>query len=141
MPHSVGLDVSQETTAICVVDAEGRRVCRGTSPTNPGSISQLMSKHAGAGVKLGVETGAITLWLVHGLRAAGSQSLPRRNQIVRHEQDGRVASGEVWATARQGTSVNNVPSLQGEMALPEQSHVTSSMFPTVSSDEASCSPS
>lgn len=28
MPHSVGLDVSQKTTAICLVDAEGRRVWR-----------------------------------------------------------------------------------------------------------------
>ena len=71
MPHSVGLDVSQKTTAICVVDAEGRRVWRGTSPTDPVPISQLIARHAGAGAKLGVETGAMTRWLVHGLRAAG----------------------------------------------------------------------
>jgi transposase len=71
MPHSVGLDVSQKTTAICVVDAEGRRVWRGTSPTDPDPISQLIFKHAGADAKLGVETGAMTPWLVHGLRAAG----------------------------------------------------------------------
>jgi hypothetical protein len=71
MPHSVGLDVSQKTTAICVVDAEGRRVWRGTCPTDPCSISQLIFRHAGAGAKLGVETGAMTPWLVHGLRAAG----------------------------------------------------------------------
>jgi transposase len=54
-----------------VVDAEGRRVWRGTSSTDPGSISQLISKHAGADAKLGLETGAMTPWLVHGLRAAG----------------------------------------------------------------------
>ena len=71
MPHSVGLDVSQKTTAICVVDTEGRRVWRGTCPTDPGPISQLISKHAGTDAKLGVETGAMTPWLVHGLRAAG----------------------------------------------------------------------
>lgn len=71
MPHSVGLDVSQRTTAICVVDAGGRRIWRGTSPTDPGPISQLISRHAGADAKLGVETGAMTPWLVHGLRAAG----------------------------------------------------------------------
>lgn len=71
MPHSVGLDVSQKTTAICVVDAEGQRVWRGTSLTDPRSISQLISKHAGVSAKLGVETGAMTPWLVHGLRAAG----------------------------------------------------------------------
>jgi transposase len=71
MPHSVGLDVSQKTTAIWVVDAEGRRVWRGACPTDAGPISQLMFKHAGADAKLGVETGAMTPWLVHGLRAAG----------------------------------------------------------------------
>lgn len=71
MPHSVGLDVSQKTTAICMVDAEGRRVWRGTSPTDPGPISHLIAKHAGADATLGVETGAMTPWLVHGLRAAG----------------------------------------------------------------------
>jgi transposase len=71
MPHSVGLDVSRKTTAICVVDAKGQRVWRGTSPTDPGPISQLISRHAGAGAKLGVETGAMTPWVVHGLRAAG----------------------------------------------------------------------
>ncbi len=71
MPHSVGLDVSQKTTAICVVDAEGRRVWIGACPTDPGQISQHVFKHAGADAKLGVETGAMTPWLVHGLRAAG----------------------------------------------------------------------
>lgn len=70
MPYSVGLDVSQKTTTICVADAERRRVWRSTSPTDPGSISQLISRHAGASAKLGVETGAMTPWLVHGLRAA-----------------------------------------------------------------------
>ena len=71
MPHSVGLDVSQKTTAICVVKTEGRRVWRGTAPTDPGQISLLIIRHAGADAKLSVETGAMTPWLVHGLRAAG----------------------------------------------------------------------
>ena len=65
MPHSVGLDVSQKPTAFGVVDAEGRRGLRGPSPTDPGPISPLASRHAGAGAKLGVETGAMTPWLVH----------------------------------------------------------------------------
>lgn len=71
MPHSVGLDVSQKTTAICVIDAEGRRIWRGACPTDPGQIALLISKHAGTDAKLGLETGAMTPWLVHGLRAAG----------------------------------------------------------------------
>ena len=71
MPHSVGLDVSQKTTAICVVDAEGKRIWRGACPTHPEQISLLVSRHAGSDAKVGVETGAMTPWLVHGLRAAG----------------------------------------------------------------------
>src|SRR3954464_14950293 len=35
MPHYVGLDVSQKTTAICVVDEQGRRLWRGVCATDP----------------------------------------------------------------------------------------------------------
>ncbi len=73
MPYSVGLDVSQKTTAICVVHAEGTRIWRGDCPTHPEKISTLVSKHAGSDAKVGVETGAMTPWLVHGLRASGLQ--------------------------------------------------------------------
>lgn len=73
MPHSVGLDVSQKMTAICVVDPEGRRIWRGDCPTQPEKISALVSRHARSDAKVGVETGAMTPWLVHGLRASGLQ--------------------------------------------------------------------
>ena len=71
MPHYVGLDVSQKTTAICVVDEQGQRQWRGECATDPGVISARISKHTGVDAKVGVETGAMTPWLVHGLRDAG----------------------------------------------------------------------
>src|SRR5580704_8135309 len=71
MPHYVGLDVSQKTTAICVVDEQGRRLWRGVCVTDPGAISARVLKHAGVDVKVGVETGSMTPWLVHGLHSAG----------------------------------------------------------------------
>ena len=71
MPHYVGLDVSQKTTAICVVDEQGRRLWRGVCATDPGPISARISKHAGVEAKVGIETGSMTPWLVHGLRSAG----------------------------------------------------------------------
>jgi transposase len=49
MPHYVGLDVSQKTTAICVVDAQGKRLWRGVCATDPGPISARISQHAGVG--------------------------------------------------------------------------------------------
>jgi transposase len=71
MPFYVGLDVSQKTTAICVVDHRGGRHWRGACATDPSVIASVVSRHAGANAKIGVETGSMTPWLVHGLRGAG----------------------------------------------------------------------
>jgi transposase len=71
MPHYVGLDVSQKTTAICVVDEQGQRLWRGECTTDPGAIAARVFKHAGVDAKMGIETGSMTPWLVHGLRGTG----------------------------------------------------------------------
>lgn len=71
MPHYVGLDVSQKTTAICVVNEQGQRLWRGECPTDPAAISARVLKYAAADAKVGVETGSMTPWLVHGMRGAG----------------------------------------------------------------------
>jgi transposase len=71
MPHYVGLDVSQKTTAICVVDEQGQRLWRGECTTEPGAIAARVFKHAGVDAKVGIETGSMTPWLVHGLRGTG----------------------------------------------------------------------
>ena len=39
MPHYIGLDVSQKTTAICLVDEQGRWLWRGACNTDPEAIS------------------------------------------------------------------------------------------------------
>jgi len=71
MPHYVGLDVSQKTTSICIVNEQGRRLWRGVCATHPDPITTQVLRHAGAPAKVGIETGSMTPWLVHGLRAAG----------------------------------------------------------------------
>jgi transposase len=71
MTRFVGLDVSQKITAICVVDDAGRRLWRGQCPTNPEQISILVRRHAGNDARIGIETGAMTPWLVHELRNRG----------------------------------------------------------------------
>ena len=71
MPHYVELDVSQKTTAICVVDEQGHRLWRGECTTDPGAIAARVFKHAGVDAKVGIETGSMTPWLVHGLRGTG----------------------------------------------------------------------
>ena len=71
MTHFVGLDVSQKMTAICVVDNAGHRLWRGQCPTVPEQITVLVRRHAGEEARIGIETGAMTPWLVHELRNLG----------------------------------------------------------------------
>ena len=67
MTRFVGLDVSQKMTAICVVDNAGRRLWRGQCPTAPEQIAAMVRRHAGDNSRIGIETGAMTPWLVHEL--------------------------------------------------------------------------
>ena len=71
MSHYVGLDVSQKTTTICIVDEQGQQLWRGACATDPAVISARVLKHAGRNAKVGIETGAMTPWLVHGMRGQG----------------------------------------------------------------------
>ncbi len=71
MTQYVDLDVSQKMTAICVVDAGGRRIWRGVCASAPEDIEQAVQRHAGCDAHIGIETGPMTPWLVHGLRGRG----------------------------------------------------------------------
>jgi transposase len=83
MTYFVGLDVSQKITAICVVDDTGRRLWRGQCTTIPDQISILVRRHAGDDARIGIETGAMTPWLVHELRNLGLMVPVRSRQVVR----------------------------------------------------------
>ena len=65
----VGLDVSQKTTAVCVVDSSGQRRWRGQCHSTPAELIRTIECHAGNDACVGIETGAMTPWLVHELRA------------------------------------------------------------------------
>ena len=56
MTNYVGLDVSQKTTTLCIVDGEGHRQWRGECVTSPERIVQAVLQHAGAEVSIGIET-------------------------------------------------------------------------------------
>jgi len=68
MTHYAGLDVSQKMTSICIVNADGRRIWRGVCATTPELIEGEIRRHGGDDVRVGVETGPMTPWLVHELR-------------------------------------------------------------------------
>jgi transposase len=68
MPYYVGLDVSQRTSSVCIVDNKGQRIWRGACPSDPDEIAGTVRRHAGADAQVGLETGPMTPWLVHALR-------------------------------------------------------------------------
>ena len=71
MAHSVGLDVSQRSASICILDERGGRVWRGKCATDPAVIAETLRARAGGDVRLGIEAGPLTPWLVHELRGRG----------------------------------------------------------------------
>lgn len=67
------MDVSQKSTAICILDAAGRKLWRGACASDPEQIALVLQRYAHDDVRIGVETGAMSPWLVHGLRSRGFQ--------------------------------------------------------------------
>ena len=69
----VGLDVSQRSTSICILDASGARLWRGKCATDPAAIEEVVRARAGGPARVGLETGPLTPWLVHELRGRGHE--------------------------------------------------------------------
>jgi transposase len=67
----VGLDVSLETTAVCVIDGQGAVVWRGKCALTPESITVTVQTYAPEAVRVGLETGQLSNWLTLNLRRRG----------------------------------------------------------------------
>jgi hypothetical protein len=67
MKQYVRLDVSQQETAVCVVDQAGRTVYEGWVKSDPGALTELLRKRAPDAERIGFETGAMASWLWHEL--------------------------------------------------------------------------
>jgi transposase len=65
------LDVSQQQTAICVIDDKGGILAEGKVDTCPDAISAWLGKWAGPLEKVGMETGPLTVWLWNALTLRG----------------------------------------------------------------------
>jgi transposase len=65
MPFHAALDVSLETTSICVVDGEGTIVREGEVATDPDAIIAFLEGGGESFVRCGIEAGPLSPWL-HG---------------------------------------------------------------------------
>ena len=63
------LDVSQEETAICVVDQDGGLLAEAKVPTCPDAIARWLAARADGIERVGMETGPLAVWLWNALTA------------------------------------------------------------------------
>lgn len=71
MAHFVGRDVSVKETSVCVVDDAGKVVCERKVPSEPDDIAVLLTSVGGDYVRVGIEAGPLSQWLVNGLSETG----------------------------------------------------------------------
>lgn len=70
MEEYIGLDVSMKETAVSI-RREGKRVWRGKCASDPKIIADVIRKRAPAAKRVVFETGPLSVWLYHALRAEG----------------------------------------------------------------------
>jgi len=82
MEHYVGLDVSLEETAICVLDRTGKVIWRGRCSSDPDAIARTVRDRAPFAVRIGLETGQLSTWLACAASTCRSSAwmpgMPRR---------------------------------------------------------------
>lgn len=66
-----GLDVSDKTTHICVVDADGAVLRRDVVASDPDVLAKWLNKHCPGLVRVVLETGPLSTFLYHGLVERG----------------------------------------------------------------------
>jgi len=70
MEEYIGLDVSMKETAVSI-RREGKRVWRGKCASDPRGIAELIRKRAPGAKRVVFETGPLSVWFYHALRAEG----------------------------------------------------------------------
>jgi transposase len=71
MKHYVGLDVSMKETSICIIDEQGKIVYEGREFSDPLRLSECLKARNIHLEKVGIESGAISQWLVTELQKEG----------------------------------------------------------------------
>jgi transposase len=71
MNYYTGLDVSLNSTAICVVNYDGTIIREGDVPSEPAAIHEWLKKLDLPMERVGLEAGGLSPWLCHELLALG----------------------------------------------------------------------
>ncbi|MDB5433512.1 MAG: transposase family protein [Caulobacter sp.] len=71
MPHFAGLDVSLETTHVCIMDEKGEAVRQGITATDPAAIEAFLRGNRRRYGRVILEAGPMCQWLYKGLAKRG----------------------------------------------------------------------
>lgn len=71
MDYYVGLDVSLEQTAVCVLGEDGRVIMERSVASHPDDIGACLAGLAGTVKRVGFEAGPLSPWLYSGLAERG----------------------------------------------------------------------
>src|SRR3954468_13540120 len=71
MDHYAGIDVSLESSSVCVVDASGRIVREAKVASEPDALIAWFAKSGVEISRIGLEAGPLSQWLYAGMREAG----------------------------------------------------------------------
>ena len=81
MDHYAGIDVSLESSSLCVVDATGRVVREAKIASEPEALTAWLKNLGLEIVRIGLEAGPLSQWLYAGMKPAG---LPAELLETRH---------------------------------------------------------
>lgn len=71
MQQYVGLDVSMKETSLCVLDQAGEIIFEGSVPSRTETIAKVLRRRAPKANRIVFETGSLSNWLWHELKALG----------------------------------------------------------------------
>jgi len=72
MKRYVGLDVSQDSCAVCVLEDDGTLLFEGACATDPDVIVQTLRRNAGRVERIVHESGPLSIWLSRELSKRGA---------------------------------------------------------------------
>jgi hypothetical protein len=109
IPQYAALDVSNEETAIHIIDETGAVVCRGKRASAPDVLTTTLRRYAPDLVRVGLKTGPLTPWLYHTCKALGIPigclpGPPRGQKRLDDGGDGRTSLDEFGHAVLEGTS-------------------------------------
>jgi len=90
MKYFVGLDVSIDETAICVVDDKGTVTLPSAVATDPETIAEVLRPYAGRLGRVGHEAGSLSPWLQPALVKLGLPAVCLETRHVRAAMSAQV---------------------------------------------------